>query len=172
MDRKKSTIIYSIILLFLFSGKGTQELSVEETVNYINQALEEDDLYGPQKDQLEFEVDDDGKLTAQYYWGTYKAFRHEMSLKDLAEDSVERDTITLYDRDIIKLNCKETDHCITKEFRHKHNDREMGTYEFSITEKNDAGRRVQNAFSHLIEQAELEFDNGEEEQDGNDPFDR
>lgn len=171
MDRTKSIPFVLIILLTLFSGKSTQELSVEETVEYINDAIEKDDYYGKKKDQLEFKVDEEGDLTAQYYWGTYEAFEHEMSLKDLAKDSVGRDTSTLYDRDIIKLNCAETDHCITKEFTHKHNSYTMGTYEFSITTNRDAGRRVQNAFSHLIEQAELEFDDAEKK-DGDDPFGR
>lgn len=171
MERNFVILFLFILPLFLISSENeTQDLSVEETLDYINKAVEKDDFYSRKKDQLKFEVNDNGVLTAQYYWGTYKAFKHVMSLRRLDKDTVERDTNTVYGRAIIRLHCKETDHCITKEFNHKPKSREIGTYEFSITRKNQAGLRVRNAFEHLIEKARSRYDDPKKK-DGDDPFD-
>lgn len=171
MDRNSYAFSLLFIALLSVSGGVTQEQNIEETVDYLNEVIEEDDKYGDRKDNLEFEVDEKGMLTAQYYWGTYKAFKHTMKLKSLDKGKVERDTSTIYDRDVIRLYCEENDHCIKKESNHKRETREKGKYEFSITKKDGAGRRMRNAFVHLIERAESRFADQENGKKEDDPYD-
>ncbi len=170
MERNRSLICILLTAAISLSGGMTQEQNIQKTVEYINKAIEKDPYYDGKDDDLEFKVDDKGTLTAQYYWGSYKAFKHTMSLKNLDKGKVKRDTSTIYGRDIIRLYCKETDHCIQKKVNHKPKTREMGKYEFSVTDKNEAGRRVKNAFVHLIERAQKRF-KGSSKNNGDDPYD-
>jgi hypothetical protein len=167
----KQTLIFLVLTAFLcYSGGSTQEQNIQRTVDYINKAIEKDPYYGGgKKDDIEFEVGDKGKLTAQYYWGTYKAFKHIMPLTSLDKSKVVRDTSSIYGRDIIELHCKETDRCIKKESNHKRKTRTKGTYSFSITDHDGAGRRVKNAFVHLIERAQKRFEGSTD--NGKDPYD-
>ena len=169
MERTRPLLCLLLTALITASGGVTQEQNIQKTVDYINKAIEKDSHYGGKDDDLEFKVSKKGKLTAQYYWGSYKAFKHTMSLKNLDKGNVERDTSTIYDRDIIKLHCKETDNCIRKEVNHKNKTREMGKYKFSITNESGAGRRIKNAFVHLIERAQKRFK--ESSDNGEDPYD-
>ncbi len=170
MERSR-TILFLLVASFLaFSGGSTQEQNIEQTVDYINKTIEEDPFYGgAKKDNIEFEVGEKGRLTAQYYWGTYKAFKHIMDLHKLDKSKVKRDTSSIYGRDIIELHCEETDRCIKKESNHKRKTRIKGEYSFSVTDNDDAGKRVKNAFVHLIERAEKRFEDSKDKK--KDPYD-
>ncbi|MFB6257395.1 MAG: hypothetical protein ABEH38_01775 [Flavobacteriales bacterium] len=169
MKRSRLISVFVIASFLNYSGGVTQEQNIKQTVDYINKAIEKDPYYGGKDNDIEFDVDDKGKLTAQYYWGDYKAFKHMMHLKNLDKSKVKRDTSKIYGRDIIELHCKETDHCIKKKVNHKQKTREKGEYSFSVTDKNEAGRRVQNAFIHLIQKAKARYQGSEEKK--KDPYD-
>lgn len=168
---KQRTIPTLVIASFIaLSGGVTQEQNIEQTVDYINDAIDEDPYYGGKERDIEFEVDDEGKLTAQYYWGSYEAFKHTMPLKELDKSKVKRDTTKIYGRDIIELHCHEGSNCIKMEKNHKRKTREKRKYEFSVTNTERAARRVQNAFIHLIERAEKRYENGSSDK-SKDPYD-
>lgn len=170
MERTRTIFILFVASSLAFSGGSTQEQNIEQTVDYINEAIEKDPYYGDgKKDNIEFEVGEKGRLTAQYYWGSYKAFKHIMDLQKLDKSKVKRDTSSIYGRDIIELHCKETDRCIKKESNHKRKSRIKGEYSFSVTDNDEAGRRVQNAFIHLIERARERFESPEKKK--KDPYD-
>lgn len=171
MERTPKITALLLISFLAFSGGMTQEQNIEQTVEYINEAIEKDPYYGKKDRNIDFEVDEEGKLTAQYYWGSYKAFKHIMPLQNLDKSKVKRDTGKIYGRDIIILHCAETDHCIKKENNHKQKSREKGKYSFSVTQREEAGKRVQNAFVHLIERAKERYEDISKDENGKDPYD-
>ena len=170
MEKLRTIPVLVLVSFLALSGGVTQEQNIEQTVDYINDAIKKDPYYGGKERDIEFEVDEKGKLTAQFYWGSYEAFKHIMPLQRLDKSKVKRDTSKIYGRDIIQLHCKESDNCIKMEKNHKRKSREKGKYEFSITDEDEAGRRVQNAFIHLIERARKRYDK-ESKDNGKDPYD-
>ncbi|MFK7832895.1 MAG: hypothetical protein AB8B52_06445 [Winogradskyella sp.] len=149
--------ILSLLAVFLFTQINSQNLTIEETVTYINEELASigaTDVYGNKIDNHTYKLtlEDDGYLTLAYI---HTVKNNIESQQIIHINDIESIGVDKFSGSVVRIKCNETNCCRNEDF-----------IEDKITSRNDlmlkvpynrSGERIKNALIHLVSEAKKTY---------------